>query len=100
MCGISLSMSSSSFTKLCALQIRVGLLDILLCRRSGWRHHCRRSIMLNVTSKAVTKASNLQRDIGSGRLTFSVEFELRGQIEMMKIIRKNRVVMLECWTAV
>ncbi|KAL2556163.1 Late embryogenesis abundant (LEA) hydroxyproline-rich glycoprotein family [Forsythia ovata] len=53
-------------------------------------------ISLTVDSESVSRNSNLGREISSGRLEFNGASNLRGQVELMKVIKKNKAAKMNC----
>lgn len=51
---------------------------------------------MNLSSRAVSTVSNLGQDIGSGMVGLSVGSELRGQVEFIKVIKKDKTPKMSC----
>lgn len=75
--------------------IRVGNVVV---ERSSVKMYSSKSINLkvNVTSQSVREKSNLLRDIAGNRLLLNVDSELRGQVGLMKVLKYDRAVKLNC----
>lgn len=70
--------------------------------RSSVKMYSSKSVNVKVktSSRSVGERSNLQRDIAGGRMMLKVESELRGQVGLLKVLKKDRSVKLSCSFAV
>lgn len=53
-------------------------------------------ISLNVDSESVSRNSSLGREISSERLEFNGVSNLRGQVELLKVLKKNKAAKMNC----